>query len=120
MYIFRNIHECIILPKDICFCGDLDTHSPLNRCYFLEEENKLPPCIVIFVCFFYPSNVLVYRLGGTSHEATVLQIQNGMYRILASCNDHSFGADHFTEILQKHLASEFQRLVVPSQRSPYH
>ncbi|PVD24364.1 hypothetical protein C0Q70_14845 [Pomacea canaliculata] len=55
-------------------------------------------------------NVLVYRLGGTSHEATVLQIQNGMYRILASCNDHSFGADHFTEILQKHLASEFQRM----------
>nr|KAG5695022.1 hypothetical protein BaRGS_015846 [Batillaria attramentaria] len=54
--------------------------------------------------------LLVYRLGGTSHDATVLQVQNGMYRVMASCTDHSFGADRFTEILQKHLAAEFQRM----------
>ena len=51
----------------------------------------------------------MYRLGGTSHDATVLQVQNGMYRVLGSCTDHSFGADNFTQILQKHFAVEFQR-----------
>ena len=55
------------------------------------------------------SKVLVYRLGGTSHDATVLQVQNGMYRVLGSCTDHSFGADKFTQILQNHFAMEFQR-----------
>ncbi|KAK7102231.1 hypothetical protein V1264_020480 [Littorina saxatilis] len=54
--------------------------------------------------------VLVYRLGGTSHDATVLQVQNGMYRVLGSCFDHSFGADNFTKLLQQHLATEFYRM----------
>ncbi|KAL8594041.1 hypothetical protein ACOMHN_016420 [Nucella lapillus] len=54
--------------------------------------------------------VLVYRLGGTSHDATVLQVQNGMYRVLGSCTDQSFGSNNFTRVLQNYLASEFYKL----------
>lgn len=54
--------------------------------------------------------VLVYRLGGTSHDATVLQVQNGMYRVLGSCTDHAFGANNFTRVLQNYLAAEFYKM----------
>ncbi|XP_076447414.1 heat shock 70 kDa protein 14-like [Babylonia areolata] len=54
--------------------------------------------------------VLVYRLGGTSHDATVLQVQNGIYRVLGSCMDHSFGSNNFTRVLQNYLASEFYKM----------
>jgi L1 cell adhesion molecule like protein len=56
------------------------------------------------------SKAVVYRLGGTSHDATVVQVQNGMYRVLGACTDHAFGSDNFNQALQKYLATEFQRI----------
>ena len=55
------------------------------------------------------SQVMVFRLGGISTEASVVKVQNGMYRIVASSTDHSFGGDRFTEELVTFLAQEFQR-----------
>ncbi|XP_071082018.1 heat shock 70 kDa protein 14-like [Haliotis cracherodii] len=55
------------------------------------------------------SYALVYRLGGTSSDATVLKIENGMYRVCSSTADTQFGGNQFTEVLLKYLATEFKR-----------
>ncbi|XP_046564196.1 heat shock 70 kDa protein 14-like [Haliotis rubra] len=55
------------------------------------------------------SYALVYRLGGTSSDATILKIENGMYRVCSSTADNQFGGNQFTEVLLKYLAMEFKR-----------
>ncbi|XP_033888541.3 heat shock 70 kDa protein 14-B-like [Acipenser ruthenus] len=55
------------------------------------------------------SYVLVYKLGGTSLSVTVMEVNSGMYRVLATQTDDSIGGECFTEALAQHLASEFQR-----------
>ncbi|XP_010167336.1 heat shock 70 kDa protein 14, partial [Antrostomus carolinensis] len=55
------------------------------------------------------SNVLVYKLGGTSLSITVIEVNSGIYRVLATNTDDSIGGVYFTEALAQHLASEFQR-----------
>jgi len=52
---------------------------------------------------------IVYRLGGTSHDATVVEVEHGMYRTVATVSDSQFGANMFTDKLQSFLASEFKR-----------
>ncbi|GFR72103.1 heat shock 70 kDa protein 14-like, partial [Elysia marginata] len=52
---------------------------------------------------------LVYRLGGTSHEAVVMEVEHGMYRTVAKVSDSQFGGDVFTQVLQGFLMSEFKR-----------
>ncbi|KAM6384980.1 heat shock 70 kDa protein 14 isoform 1-T1 [Alca torda] len=55
------------------------------------------------------SNVLVYKLGGTSLSITIIEVNSGIYRVLATNTDDSIGGVCFTEALAQHLASEFQR-----------
>ncbi|KAM6437228.1 heat shock 70 kDa protein 14 [Liasis olivaceus] len=55
------------------------------------------------------SNVLVYKLGGTSLSITVIEVNSGLYRVLSTNTDDSIGGTCFTEALAQHLASEFQR-----------
>ncbi|KAL6077229.1 hypothetical protein STEG23_037684 [Scotinomys teguina] len=56
------------------------------------------------------SNVLVFKLGGTSLSLSVMEVNSGMYRVLSSNSDDNIGGAHFTETLAQYLASEFQRL----------
>ncbi|XP_030637065.1 heat shock 70 kDa protein 14 isoform X2 [Chanos chanos] len=55
------------------------------------------------------SHVLVYKLGGTSLSVTVLEVNSGMYRVLATHTDHSNGGENFTHALAQHLAAEFKK-----------
>ncbi|XP_005090872.1 heat shock 70 kDa protein 14 [Aplysia californica] len=52
---------------------------------------------------------VVYRLGGTSHEATVMEVEHGMFRCVSTISDSQFGANMFTKVLQDFLATEFKR-----------
>ena len=56
------------------------------------------------------SKTLVHRLGGTSHEVVVMEVEHGMYRTVAKVSDNQFGGDVFTQVLQNFLMSEFNRL----------
>ncbi|XP_022527566.2 heat shock 70 kDa protein 14 [Astyanax mexicanus] len=56
------------------------------------------------------SHVLVYKLGGTSLSVTALEVNSGMYRVLATNTDHSIGGESFTHALAQHLAAEFRKL----------
>ena len=53
--------------------------------------------------------MLVYRLGGTSFDVTVIAINGGMYRVVAVENEASLSGVKFDELLAQHLASEFKR-----------
>lgn len=55
------------------------------------------------------SNVLVYKLGGTSLSVTVIEVNSGIYRVLATKTYDDIGGVCFTEALAQYLASEFQR-----------
>lgn len=55
------------------------------------------------------SHVLVYKLGGTSLSVTALEVNSGMYRVLATHTDHSTGGESFTHALAQYLASEFKK-----------
>ncbi|KAH0616422.1 hypothetical protein JD844_027504, partial [Phrynosoma platyrhinos] len=59
------------------------------------------------------SNVLVYKLGGTSLSITVIEVNSGLYRVLSTNTDDSIGGIYFTEALAQHLASEFQSSQFP-------
>ncbi|XP_053364217.1 heat shock 70 kDa protein 14 [Clarias gariepinus] len=56
------------------------------------------------------SHVLVYKLGGTSLSVTALEVNSGMYRVLATHTDHSTGGESFTQALAQYLAGEFKKV----------
>ena len=51
----------------------------------------------------------MYRLGGTTLDVTVLAVNGGMYRVVATEHDTALGGIKFDELLSQHLAAEFQR-----------
>ncbi|KAJ8381881.1 hypothetical protein SKAU_G00026590 [Synaphobranchus kaupii] len=55
------------------------------------------------------SHVLVYKLGGTSLTVTIMEVNSGLYRVLATHTDHSTGGESFTHALAQYLASEFKK-----------
>lgn len=61
---------------------------------------------------FSLSNILVFKLGGTSLSVSVMEVNSGMYRVLSTSTDDNIGGTRFTETLAQYLASEFQRWVL--------
>ncbi|EDO50037.1 predicted protein, partial [Nematostella vectensis] len=57
----------------------------------------------------YNTTVLVYRLGGASHDVTLLSVINGMYKVLATEYDGALGGRNFDEVLLDLLANDFKR-----------
>ncbi|GFS64078.1 heat shock 70 kDa protein 14 [Nephila pilipes] len=55
------------------------------------------------------SKCLVFRMGGTSIDVTILQVSNGMYSVLSSVQKKNFGGHQFTDCVVNFCASEFQR-----------
>jgi len=66
--------------------------------YGLCQEDILGDC-----------RVLVFRLGGTSADATIMNINSGMYRFVGQKEKQRFGGKNFDEELVKHLVQEFKR-----------
>lgn len=54
-------------------------------------------------------NVLVYRLGGCSMDASIVQVNSGMYRVVAEKRDLHFGGINFDTNLMKTCCEEFRR-----------
>ncbi|XP_061418938.1 heat shock 70 kDa protein 14 [Lethenteron reissneri] len=53
--------------------------------------------------------VLVYKLGGTCADATAVEVNSGLYRVLGSVSDDTVGGEEFTDALAEYLAAEFQK-----------
>ena len=68
--------------------------------------------LITYSWFFFFSNILVFKLGGTSLSISVMEVNSGIYRVLSTNTDNNIGGIHFTETLAQYLASEFQRWVL--------
>ena len=53
----------------------------------------------------------MYRLGGSSVDATLIAVNSGMYRIIGSKVDHDFGGYSFDQVLVNLFMQEFHRYV---------
>ena len=56
--------------------------------------------------------VLVFRLGGTSLELTIIAVSGGMYRTVAYYRNEDIGGKIIDDIIIEHFANEFQRLIL--------
>uniref|UniRef100_G1N0P8 Heat shock protein family A (Hsp70) member 14 n=1 Tax=Meleagris gallopavo TaxID=9103 RepID=G1N0P8_MELGA len=88
--VMRLIHE----PSAALLAYGIGQDSPLEK---------------VNILLLKLNNVLVYKLGGTSLSITVIEVNSGIYRVLATNTDDGIGGVCFTEALAQHLASEFQR-----------
>ncbi|MDE6443811.1 MAG: Hsp70 family protein [Muribaculaceae bacterium] len=51
--------------------------------------------------------ILVYDLGGGTFDVTVLQIDHGELKVIATGGDHELGGKDFDDMLIKHIARKF-------------
>jgi hypothetical protein len=63
-------------------------------------------CIVL-LC----SHVLVYRLGGSTYECSIIQTIGGCFRTVASRNGFENSGDALTDLVVDLIADEFQKWV---------
>ena len=56
-------------------------------------------------------NVLIYKLGGSTLSVSILNVNNGIFRILATETDRTCGGDQQTSLLVESCAKDFQRFV---------
>ncbi|MDA1260533.1 MAG: Hsp70 family protein, partial [Planctomycetota bacterium] len=50
--------------------------------------------------------VAVYDLGGGTFDLSVLELEDGVYRVLATCGDTRLGGDDFDRVIVEHMAAE--------------
>lgn len=50
---------------------------------------------------------LVYDLGGGTFDVSIVQLESGVFEVLASHGDTQLGGDDFDELLLNHVADEF-------------
>jgi molecular chaperone DnaK len=53
---------------------------------------------------------LVYDLGGGTFDVSIVQLEEGVFEVLASHGDTKLGGDDFDELLLNHVANEFQEM----------
>jgi molecular chaperone DnaK len=53
------------------------------------------------------ANLLIYDLGGGTFDVTVLKVQSGFFKVLATDGDSHLGGDDFDEILTEYVINRF-------------
>ena len=77
---------------------------------FRSNKTLKLQCVRVVILMLYVfSTVLVYRLGGSSVDATLVEVNSGMFRIIASKVDHNLGGASFDEVLVDLFTQEFYR-----------
>jgi heat shock 70kDa protein 1/2/6/8 len=54
-------------------------------------------------------NVLIFDLGGGTFDVSILNIDDGMFEVLATAGDTHLGGEDFDNILLNHFMTEFKR-----------
>lgn len=57
----------------------------------------------------YFSNVLVYRLGGSTYECSIVRTTGGLLQHIVSLNGFENSGDAFTDLILDIIADEFQK-----------
>ena len=64
--------------------------------------------------------MLVFRLGGSSMDATIMNVNSGMYSVVNQKTNSKFGSKDFDKSLVDNLAQEFKRYIVSYIKDLYH
>lgn len=54
-------------------------------------------------------NVLVFDLGGGTFDASLLQIEGGVFKVLATAGDTHLGGEDFDAAMQEHMTTVFKK-----------
>lgn len=57
----------------------------------------------------HPENVLVFDIGGATHDVTLINADKGLFEIVATSGKDDLGGEDFTKALFEHCAKTFQR-----------
>lgn len=75
--------------------------------YGLDDSAKNPA----------PEYVLVFDIGGATHDVTLINADKGLFEIVASKGNDSLGGEDFTRVLFEHCAKSFERKAKLNVRS---
>jgi len=101
-----ELHSIITDASSACLAYELDkdhshteTYAKLLNKYLFWKKNEV----------FFLSNVLVYRLGGSTYECSIIRMVNGCFQTIGSVNGFDLSGELFTDILTDLIAEEFQK-----------
>ncbi|KAF1332220.1 Hsp70-like protein, partial [Globisporangium splendens] len=57
----------------------------------------------------HPEYVLVFDIGGATHDVTLINADKGLFEIVATAGNDKLGGEDFTKALVEHCAKAFQR-----------
>ncbi|XP_048369462.1 heat shock 70 kDa protein 1A-like [Sphaerodactylus townsendi] len=60
-------------------------------------------------CWNAERNILVFDLGGGTLDVSVLAVQDGVFKVMATAGDAQLGGEDFDQRLLDHLVQEFQK-----------
>jgi molecular chaperone DnaK (HSP70) len=114
--------------KPVGYCVSVPVHFTFPQRSALMEAAKLANIPILQLvsepaaaCLAYHANLsphdmrqldktkLVFDLGASSLEISVVAVRGGIYTILSSSRDTSIGGHNFDDVLLKHFAAEFKR-----------
>ncbi|XP_063703673.1 heat shock 70 kDa protein 14 [Culicoides brevitarsis] len=70
--------------------------NPASACLAYDVLQDTEPC-----------NILVYRMGNVSTEATILRAEDGFLTIKHTVHDENLGGKKFTDLMVEYIAKEF-------------
>lgn len=76
-----------------------------NHIFFNDEEKTFEKLLTIYIF----RTVLVYRVGGRSCDATIVELKYGIISILDTEHSDELGGKLILSALTKYLADEFYR-----------
>ena len=53
--------------------------------------------------------IVVFDLGGGTFDVSILQVDNGLFRVISTNGDTHLGGDDFDQVLINHVADEFKK-----------
>src|SRR5882672_12710494 len=53
--------------------------------------------------------ICVFDLGGGTFDVSILEVADGVFRVISTNGDTHLGGDDFDEVLINHVATQFQR-----------
>ena len=53
--------------------------------------------------------IVIYDLGGGTFDVSILEVDDGIFKVLSTNGDTQLGGDDFDEVLIHHIADEFQK-----------
>lgn len=113
-YLGHAVTECVVTcpayfsdsqrqsTKDACAIAGMKCLRLLNEptaaaiCYGLDKQNS-------------EKNILIFDCGGGTMDVTILNVDNGVFEVLATSGDNHLGGEDIDNRLVNHFVEEFKR-----------